>query len=149
MSAAVRSTPVYTEILLTGLIGTKSPYPLTHTATTPPAWSGEDGLIRVNLSQETLLTPLSTVSLDVRLIPVQIPIFQPLPYIQFPRESWFDHVVEGRFASVPIAIFPVPLWSEEAAACHSARLLPHDTRPKSALTQTATFCEPTVEVESD
>ena len=75
------STPLYTAILLIGLIGSTFPDAFTQRASTPFAVSGDVVSIRANLSPESSSIPESIVNLVVRLVQVQIPIFDPLSNI--------------------------------------------------------------------
>lgn len=74
----VRNTPVYTAILLTGLIATTFQDPLTPIVTMPLAVTGDALVSLVNLSQESFAIPESIVNFVDRFDPVQTHILVPL-----------------------------------------------------------------------
>lgn len=75
---AFLNTPLYTAILLIGLIGKTFPEAFTQSATTPFAVRGELGLIRESLNQESSPIPESMVSTSLSPTEVPIQIFLPL-----------------------------------------------------------------------
>lgn len=77
------STPLYTAILLIGLIGITFPEAFTQRASTPFEISGVDVSTRENLSPESSSTPESIVNVVVGLL-VQIPTNCPTLYIFVP-----------------------------------------------------------------
>ena len=81
LRVVTRSIPVYTAILLIGLIGSTFHDAFTQSASTPFAVSGDAVLRRANIKPESSSMPESIVSLVVRFIPVHIHIFVPSSYI--------------------------------------------------------------------
>ena len=75
------STPLYTAILLIGLIGSTFPDAFTQSASTPFAVSGDAVSRRANLNPESSSIPESIVNLVARFVQVQIQIFDPLSNI--------------------------------------------------------------------
>ncbi len=81
LSTVVRSIPLYTAILLIGLIGSTFPDALTPRAITPFAVSGEFGLSRAKLSPESSGIQESITTFVSSPVVVPIPTLVPLSKI--------------------------------------------------------------------